>query len=275
MGGTQDSYLATVLTEVLKKLDLDEKEIEAYLTLLRIGQARASVLAYQIGLPRTTTQNILNRLEQDGLVMKSLDQNVALFLPVHPEEIAALLEHKHRKQNYEFEKTMHDLGKVIPELVGLMKTSKAIPNVKFYRGKEGIRKVFWDTLTSKTALKDFANIDAMFKYAQDINDEYVKAREKTTITKRSLLLDTPFARKVYEGGTYSSKSHKGYKWIPADRYPFAIEMNIYDGKISYVTYVEDDFIGVIVENKHVYKMHDSIWNLLWDVLPAPAAAHKK
>ena len=46
-------------------------------------------------------------------------------------------------------------------------------------------------------------------------------------------------------------------------------MNIYDGKVSYLTYVENDLIGVIIENDYIYQMHDSIWNLLWDMLPMP------
>ncbi len=95
------------------------------------------------------------------------------------------------------------------------------------------------------------------------------SEKKTQIKKRSLLLDTPFAHKVYESGKYSPISHIGYKWIDHELYPFSIEMNIYDGKISYLTYVENDFIGVIVENDYIYRMHDSIWNMLWKMLPEP------
>jgi len=157
----------------------------------------------------------------------------------------------------------------------MMKSNKSIPNVRFYQGKEAVRQVLFDTLTSKTELKDFANIDAMFKHVQDINDEYVTEREKTSITKRSLLLDTPFARSVYESGTYSTKSHKGYKWIKESLYPFAVEMNIYDGKVSYLTYVENEFIGVIIENEHIHRLHDSLWNLIWNMLPEPKKAQKK
>ena len=109
----------------------------------------------------------------------------------------------------------------------------------------------------------------MFKYAQDINDIYIAEREKSTVTKRSILLETPFAHQVYDQGKYSPKSHKGYKWINQELYPFAIEMNIYDGKISYITYVENDFVGVIIENQYIYQMHDSIWNFLWNTLPKP------
>ena len=92
-------------------------------------------------------------------------------------------------------------------------------------------------------------------------------KTKHPVTKRSLLLDTPFARQVYESGNYSTKSHKGYKWINNALYPFALEMNIYDGKVSYITYVENDFVGVIIENEHIYRMHDSMWLMAWDLLP--------
>jgi HTH-type transcriptional regulator, sugar sensing transcriptional regulator len=255
-----------MITNVLKKLDLDDKEIQVYLQLLRTAPNRASTLAYQLRLPRTTVQNILLRLEKDGLTTKSFEKNVAIYLPVHPEELAKSIEMKNRQENQQFKQTLTELKQVMPELTSMMKSSKHLPNVRFYQGKDGVRKVLFDTLTAKTELKDFANIDAMFEHVKDINDEYIAEREKTKITKRSLLLDTPFARKVYEGKKYSPKSHKGYKWIDSNLYPFALEMNIYDGKVSYITYVENDFVGVIIENDHIYQMHNSVWNMIWDSL---------
>ncbi|MDP2624737.1 MAG: helix-turn-helix domain-containing protein [Candidatus Peregrinibacteria bacterium] len=256
-----------MLEEVLKRINLDEKEIEVYLRLLKYGPNRASTLAYQIGLPRTTTQNILLRLERDEMLTKSLDKNVAIYAPINPEELVELLDMKRRRQDNEMKEAMKELKMVMPELLGMMHSNKHIPSVKFYRGMDAVRKVFFDTLKSKTELKDFANIDAMFEHVKDINDEYVKEREKTKITKRSLLLDTPFAREVYESGGYSPTSHKGYKWIKQNPYFFSLEMNIYDGKVSYLTYVEEEITGVIIQNDTIYQMHDSMWNLIWDMLP--------
>ncbi|PIZ73268.1 hypothetical protein COY07_02165 [Candidatus Peregrinibacteria bacterium CG_4_10_14_0_2_um_filter_43_11] len=264
-----------MITEILSKLGLDPKEIEVYKKLLETGPNRASIVAYQIGLPRTTVQNILLRLEQEKIVTKAIHKNVYIFSSVHPDNLMQIVEMKKRQAMSQYDKLAADLKKVAPELVSMMKSNKSIPNVRFYQGKEAVRQVLFDTLTSKTELKDFANIDAMFKHVQDINDEYVTEREKTSITKRSLLLDTPFARSVYESGTYSTKSHKGYKWIKESLYPFAVEMNIYDGKVSYLTYVENEFIGVIIENEHIHRLHDSLWNLIWNMLPEPKKAQKK
>ena len=256
-----------LINDVLKEFGLDSKEIEVYCLLLKNGPSRASVLAYQTGGPRTSAQNILLRLEQKGLATKSWDQNVAIFTPIHPDELLKITKIEKLKSINKYNELIYDLQEIIPELSSQINLSKRIPNVKFFQGKEAIRKVLFDTLTSKTELKDFANIDAMFEHAKEINNEYVAEREKTNISKRSLLLDTPFARKVYQSGQYSTKSHKGYKWINKNLYPFTLEMNIYDGKVSYVTYVENDFVGVIIENEHIYDMHNSLWNLIWDLLP--------
>ena len=264
-----------MITFILNKLGLAEKEIEVYLKLLRFGPNRASTLAYQVGLPRTTVQNILLRLEKEQLVTKSIDKNVYIFAPIHPDNLPRIAEMKKRQKNSEYDSLIEDLKTVSPELIGMMQTNKRIPNVRFYLGKNGARQVLFDTLTSKTELKDFANVDAMFEHVKDINDEYITEREKTNLIKRSLLLDTPFARQIYESKKYSPKSHKGYKWINNNLYPFSLEMNIYDGKVSYITYVENDFVGVIIENEHIYKMHDSMWNLLWDTLPEPTKKSTK
>ncbi|QQR83687.1 hypothetical protein IPJ72_00530 [Candidatus Peregrinibacteria bacterium] len=253
----------------LEKLGLNKKEVEVYLQLLKSGAIRASTLAYQLNLPRTTVQNILNRLEKHQLCSKSIQKNVFIYIPVAPNELTHLFENKKREIASEYEHSISEMKRLAPQLTSLMSNSKNLPNVRFYQGKDAVRTVLFDTLTSKTELKDYANIDAMFEHVKDINDEYVAAREKTKITKRSLLLDTPFARQVYESGNYSTKSHKGYKWIHSEFYPFALEMNIYDGKVSYLTYAENNFVGVIIENEYIYQMHNSMWNLLWDLLPAP------
>lgn len=258
-----------MLVKTLQHFGLDEKETAAYLRLLKYGGTRASTLAYLLAQPRSSVQNILTRLEKQNLVVKTRDKNTYIYSPVHPEEFIEILEVKKRKKNYEYQKLANELEKVMPQMLGMMQTDRHIPSVQFYRGRAGVHQVLFDTLNSRTNLKDFANIDSMFKYVKDINAEYVKAREKTTLKKRSLLLDTPFARKVYESQKYSPKSHAGYKWINSQRYPFTIETNIYDGKVSYLTYVENDLVGVIIENDYIYQMHNSMWDLIWDSLPDP------
>ena len=255
------------LNEVLSKIGLGEKDSQVFLALLERRSARASELARNLRLPRTTIQNVLLRLERQGLVFLQEGQVSNKYSAVHPETLLHLIKAQNTEAISALKRTESELEKVVPQIMGMLHSARAIPQVRFFRGLEGARHVLHDTLNSKTELKDFANIDAMFEVIKDINDAYVAEREKSTVTKRSLLLDTEFARKIYRSGKYSPKSHKGYKWIPRALYPFTIEMNIYDGRVSYLTYVADDLIGVIIENDHIYEMHNSMWNLVWDLLP--------
>lgn len=258
-----------MLLQTLQQVGFDEIEAQTYIMLLKLGQSRASILAYRMDMPRSTVQNILKRLEDMSFVSKVKEKNYFVYVPMHPENLIRIVEMRKQQNQTEYEQMIASLTKVAPQMVSMMRSCEDIPSVQFYRGREAAYTVLFDTLDSKTELKDYANIDAMFGQIEDINNEYVAAREKTSITKRSLLLDTPFARRVYGSGKYSSKSHKGYKWIDSELYPFTIEMNIYDGKVSYLTYVEDDFVGVIIENEYIYQMHESIWNMAWDLLPIP------
>ncbi|MBT6068769.1 hypothetical protein HOG48_03365 [Candidatus Peregrinibacteria bacterium] len=256
-----------MIQDILKEIGLDEKEITVYLKLLHTGPSRASTLAYQLKLPRTTAHNILLRLEDNKIVTKARDKNTYIFSAIHPDNLISLLEIKKKEVSGKYDNMIGDLKQYMPELLSMMKTNTSLPNVRFFQGKSAIREVLYDTLTSKTELKGLTNVDAMFEHAKDINDEYVAEREKTSVKKRGIILDTPFARQMHKMRKYSPKSYIAQKWINHELYPFSLETNIYDGKVSYITYVENEFVGVIIENKYIHQMHESVWNLLWDTLP--------
>lgn len=256
-----------MIQDSLKELGLQDLETKIFLQLLNNGIGRVSTLAYQLKVPRTTVQSALLRLEDQELVTKIFEKNTALYSPIHPEEILALIDLKKRKNDRKFDDLKKDFKKYMPELLGRMSVDKNMPSVRFYKGKSGARKVLMDTLTSKTEIKGFINVDAMDDRVLDINREYVAKREKSKVKKRAFILDSPYARKDRESGKYSPKSYIAWKWINKDLYPFSVEVNIYDGKVSYLTYVENDIIGVIIENDHIYQMHKSMWNLLWDMMP--------
>lgn len=256
-----------MLKSVLGELGLDEKEVVIFMLLLKLGSSRASVLAYQSTYPRTTVQNVLIRLEKERLVNKVVEENAFVYTAVDPENIKNLINIKKRKAESRYEKMLEDIETVMPEISSLMNSNKNLPKVQFFKGRDAMRKVLADTLTSKTELKGFTNVDAMMIHGKEINDAYVTEREKTNVKKRGILLDTPFARENHKMGIYSPKSYKAQKWVDSDLYPFSIETNIYDGKVSFITYVEDDFVGVIIENQYIYEMHESMWNLIWDLLP--------
>lgn len=256
-----------MVQDILKEMGLDDLEIAVYLQLLKNEGSRVSTIAYQLKLPRTTIQSALLRLEDHELATKIFEKNTAIYSGVSPEEIVEMIEIKKRKCTKKFDEMKTNFIKTMPELLGLISSNKSLPSIKFYKGKAGVRKVLFDTLTSKTELKGFINVEAMNEQVNTINQEYVAAREKSSIKKRALILDSTYARRDRESGLYSPKSYIAWKWINRNLYPFSLEVNIYDGKVSYLTYIENDLTGVIIQNDHIYEMHKSMWNMIWDFLP--------
>jgi len=56
------------LTNILKRIGLNEKEAKVYLTLLEVNESLPSSISRQSGVKRPTTYVILGQLQKKGLV---------------------------------------------------------------------------------------------------------------------------------------------------------------------------------------------------------------
>jgi hypothetical protein len=53
------------------------------------------------------------------------------------------------------------------------------------------------------------------------------------------------------------------RFIRTDAAPFQSIMNIYDGKIAYITLRPEKMIGVIIADQYIYEMHRYLFEYLW------------
>jgi hypothetical protein len=53
------------------------------------------------------------------------------------------------------------------------------------------------------------------------------------------------------------------KFIDHRLYPFNSVMQIYEGKVSYITLSDKGMIGVIIQDSNIYQMHKSIFEYVW------------
>lgn len=261
-----------MIQDILGKIGLDSKEQAVYLQLLKNGPSRASTLAYQIKLPRTTVQNILIRLETKEIATKEVIENVNIYTPITPDNLIELLKWDKKEKEYEYDQLIRNLEAIHPALTSLMNSNKNLPIIQFYKGHEGVKEALFETLKSKTEIKGIINPGTMHAEIQDINTEYIRAREKTKLKKRSIMLDSANVRGIYEKGNYSPKTFAEYKWIKPDQYPFGpnfdTETMIYDDKVLFLNYKENHFTGVSIQNKFINEMQSAMWDILWHLLPA-------
>ncbi len=241
---------------IFTQLGLSINEALVYDFLLSNGESSAGIIIKKTPLKRGVVYNALNGLVKKELIKKKNTEKVTTFIPNHPQKLWDFIENKEQKIR-ESEKT---LEANLPKIISDFNLVSSRPGVQIFEGKEGLVKVLNDSLQSRTEILTYAQIEGMEKYLSKDNDRYVKERKKLGIKKRGIVADTPYARKYLEN---YDQSVTEIRFIDGKKYPLFLEMEIYDGKISFMTFSEKKLVGMIVENEEIYQTQKSIFEMNW------------
>ena len=102
-------------SSLLKKLNLNDKEIKIYLSLLEYGAISVRGLADLSGINRGTVYDILKKLQDLGLASFYHADTKQKFVAEPPEKLLALLNEKET----ELKNTKKQIKEIIPELNSL------------------------------------------------------------------------------------------------------------------------------------------------------------
>ena len=241
--------------ELLIKTGINKEQAIIYEILLKNGVLPASKIALKAGIKRGLCYKVIDDLLKIGLIEK-IDKKVALFVPAHPAKLKDIIKQK----SDELEATESALSGILGAMTSDYNLFSGKPNVRFFEGEEGVKKVLEDSLYSKEEILSYTDVVSIQKNIPKINSWYVEQRLKKDIKKRGILLDTPEAREIIQNH-HSNITNS--KLIKLDTPPFETMMQIYDGKISYITFSNGQMIGVIVENQAIYEMHKALFDFTW------------
>jgi len=250
-----------MLHSSLSAIGLNKKEIDIFLSLIELGTQPASIIGKKLNIPRNTARFTLDQLFKKNLVTKSYQGNVQMYSPIEPESIPKVLEIRKNRYNQTIDKQIELIKQTIPEIQSMRQKDIIMPKIKFYEGLDGIEQVLNDSLKAKEEIYTYSDINGMIKHMEEINNRYIIKRQEHNVKKKAIILDTPFAKK-YLKGYYPNITE--FRTISHKLYPYALEMEIYDNKISYLTFSEDNLIGIIIENKEIYEMNRAIFKFVWD-----------
>lgn len=243
--------------ETLTKAGLTSQQASVYSALVQKGSLPASKVALSIGLSRPLTYKVLDELVMVALVDKQEKPGtVAIFTAAHPLKLKDVTD----RRLLNAQKAQEALDSTLPKLISAFNLVSGMPGIRFFEGKEGIREVMNDALTSKTEIYSYVDIDAVEKEIPDISREFAKRRQKLGLMKKNIGVDTPENRKAIDGYFADVTEERLIPWPTA---AFGTVMQIYDGKVSYFT-LGDKMIGVIIADPHIYEMHHSLFEFTWD-----------
>ena len=244
---------ALELSKLLTSFGLSEKETSVYLAILELGRGTVTEISRKANINRTSGYDILDSLSSQGLVRVSGKEPKQEYVAESPDSILALLE----KRLHETELNIRAAKEFIPKLKTIHRVEDR-PQVKFYEGSEGLRQVYEDTLTSHEPILAYAAIDDMHKGLPDYFPEYYKRRADKGISIRGIV---PRTEAAVAQSAFDEEEKREIAFVPADKYYFSPEINIYDNKIMIASWREK--LGIIIESAEVADAMKKIFALAW------------
>ncbi len=237
----------------LRSLDFSEKEATVYIAILGLGKGTVSQISRKAGINRTTGYEILDSLISKGVVNLSGKEPKTEYAVEPPE---ALTEYFMKEANNAKDR-IEKVKSFIPQLLMVYATQNR-PRIKFYEGIEGLKYVYEDTLTSKESIRAYATVDDMHNTLPNYFPEYYKRRAGKNISIRAI---APKTEMGLERKELDAEEKREIAFIPADKYYFSPEINIYDNKVMIASWKEK--LGLIIESTEIADAMKKIYELAW------------
>lgn len=231
--------------EALRELNLSDKEIKVYLSVLMLGQSSVNIIAKKSNLNRVTAYDILNALLEKGFASYVIKSGVRYFEAAAPSKFLDILREKQEK-----------IESVLPELESAKASLTKKPHMEMYEEINGIKSIFNDILkeNKKTLfIGDPKMIDALQFYFP----HFIRQKRKQKIFSKVITTDCSLMRKYKRG---APKEFISMKFIQEK-----IEMTkiIYSAKVAFLTFGEKNSIGILIENNAIADTERKLFEILW------------
>ncbi len=237
----------------LQEFGFTNKETSVYLALLELGKGTVSAVARKANIQRTTCYTILDSLINKKVVIISGKEPKQEYVAESPDMIVEML----KQEVSSSQEQLKNAEKLVPQLKSIHNVGNR-PKVKFYEGKDGLKEVYEDTLTSHEPIRAYATLDDMYQALPGYFPDYFKRRAKKNIPIKAILPATPAA---FERMKYNKEEMRTMALIPVDKFRFSPEINIYDNKIMIASWKEN--LGIIIESAEIADAMKKIHELAW------------
>src|SRR3990167_4919547 len=242
------------LVKTLEFIGFSEKEVLVYLALLELGKGTVTQISRKAGINRPTGYHVLASLEVKELVRVSGKEPKQEYVAESPDQIEKLLVKKIESD----QAFIKEARKIIPELKSIHNVSDR-PKVLFYEGREGLEKVYEDTLTSHEPIRAYASVGDMHAGLPGYFPEYYKRRAGKGIAIRAIIPNTEAG---LERRNFDKKELRETALVPKDSFMFSPEINIYDNKVMIASWREK--LGIIIESSEIADAMKKIYELAWE-----------
>lgn len=232
----------------LEKTGLSQKEARVYVAALEIANGTTQMIAECAGLPKSTTADIIKKLQKVGLVHAYMKGKRTYFAPADPTQLKRRLEMQ-----------QDALEHIFPELDALYGASEQKPRVRYFEGKKGLGIVLKEILSEAKELMCISSIQDLFDKLSEYYPQFTTQRVAHKIPIRIIARDSEKARDRQKMG---SKELRRVKIIDTE-IPFKALVYVWNNKLAMMT-LKEDFMIVVIESKDIALTHKALFEWLWE-----------
>jgi len=245
------------LKKALLQLNLTEKEIASYITLLEQGALSIQNISRNTGINRVTTYAAIEELKQKGLVSESRKGKRKLFVAENPESLEFLIEKQRHKIRRE-EDIFHNL--ILPSLKAIDIKQENRPQIKFFEGLEGIYKVYDEYTLANSDILTCGSYDAVMKVSSwEVEKNYIEELRKRKIFFRGILENTEINRKFTE----ISRGVMHNKFLPKGT-RVSSDILVFGSAVALISYEKKS--ATLIEDESIAQAIRMYLDFMWDRL---------
>lgn len=244
---------------LFKKIGLTESETKVYNALLEIGDTTRSKIVKESKIAGSKIYDVLEKLQDKGLVSTYLKNKIMHFKPLHPNQIKNYIEEKKEELN----KLETEFDKIIPSLIQKYQESKEEQEVELITGMKGLQIFFTEQINTLkkgeynyviggTKGNEEKHVVAFFRKIH-------KERENKGIKTRMLY------NKRQEETVNKSYSEKEYKNTQTKfiNHSAPTSINIYKNK-TLITLFDKKIIAIQITSQEIANSFKEYFELLWE-----------
>ncbi len=238
------------ISDALKLAGLTKQESLIYKGLLESGPETVAVIARNAGLHRPVVYKFLPRLQEKGLIHEVKKGKSTYFVAESPDKLS-----------YLFDSMTGQFKDAVSELKDLQ-TKDGKPIVKFYEGKEGIRGVFYDMVSS------LKKGELYYRYTssrgRENDEKYLPANYRKI--RDSKKLERFVISNVKRAAQKKPRMERAMRLVPPefDLFEDDVTLLMYQDKVAYIDYNTET--ATVIQNKMIAIFQIKIFKLLYSRL---------
>ena len=260
------------LKEVISNLPLSPRAIDIYIYLLKQKKASVQDIAKNLKIDRVSTYKLTEELIEQGLIRRESSRFGAKLLASHPLKLDLLAEEQVSKTTI----VSKEIKELLPELLSLQKNNPEETTLHFLEGKEGVTKMYDDitnvfkndpTLDRENELIAFTNTNLILKTVpKGWADGYRRRKFELKLRGKYLVPHDDNWKKYVEDNyeKHGMNVYTKYRNLPQSNLKIETEISAYANKVSFISLVEKNPCGIIIENKTLANTLKCIFSIMWE-----------